>query len=52
MTLRLDAGRYPTGPGEVAVTSGVAKTFGLHVGSVVDGERPDAAGRRDWSRTR
>ncbi len=34
VTLRLDAGRYPNGPGEVAVTSDVAKTFGLHVGSV------------------
>ncbi len=32
-TLRLDAGRYPTGPHEVAVTSGVASTFGLHIGS-------------------
>jgi putative ABC transport system permease protein len=33
VTLRLDSGRYPSGPGEVAVTSDVAKTFGLHVGS-------------------
>ena len=32
--LRLDAGRYPTGPGQVALTSGVAKDFGLHVGSL------------------
>jgi putative ABC transport system permease protein len=34
VTLRLDAGRYPNGPGEVALTSDAAKTFGLHVGSV------------------
>ena len=46
VTLRLDSGRYPTGPGEVAVTSEVAKTFGLHVGSVVERGRPDPAGRR------
>ncbi len=32
-TLRLDAGRFPTGPNEVAVTSDVAKTFDLKVGS-------------------
>ena len=32
--LRLDSGRYPTGPGQVAVTSGVAQDFGLRVGSV------------------
>ena len=31
--LRLDAGHYPTGPGQVAVTSSVATTFGLHIGS-------------------
>ena len=30
--LRLDTGRYPTGPGEVALTADAAKTFGLHVG--------------------
>jgi putative ABC transport system permease protein len=30
--LRLDSGRYPTGPAEVALTAGAAKTFGLHVG--------------------
>jgi putative ABC transport system permease protein len=30
--LRLDAGRYPSGPNEVAVTAAVAKTFNLHVG--------------------
>jgi putative ABC transport system permease protein len=33
VTLRLDSGRYPSGPGEVAVTHDVARTFGLHVGS-------------------
>jgi putative ABC transport system permease protein len=32
-TLRLDSGRYPTGPGQVAVTGSVAKLFGLKVGS-------------------
>jgi putative ABC transport system permease protein len=32
-TLRLDSGRYPTGASEVAVTSGVAKLFGLRIGS-------------------
>jgi putative ABC transport system permease protein len=32
-TVRLDAGRYPTDPGEVAVTGGAASDFGLHVGS-------------------
>jgi putative ABC transport system permease protein len=32
-TLRLDSGRYPTGPGQVAVTSSVAKLFGLKIGS-------------------
>ncbi|MGH8891310.1 MAG: FtsX-like permease family protein [Acidothermaceae bacterium] len=30
--LRLDAGRYPNGAGEVAMTAGAAKTFGLHLG--------------------
>jgi putative ABC transport system permease protein len=34
VTLRLDSGRYPIDAGEVAVTSDVAKVFGLHVGSV------------------
>jgi putative ABC transport system permease protein len=33
VTLRLDSGRFPSGPNQVAVTSGVAKDFGLHVGS-------------------
>ncbi|HEX3623408.1 MAG TPA: FtsX-like permease family protein, partial [Acidimicrobiales bacterium] len=33
VTLRLDSGQYPTGPGEAAVTSGTAKLFDLHVGS-------------------
>src|SRR5262249_10944833 len=32
VTVRLDAGRYPTGAAEVAVTSEVAKDFGLHLG--------------------
>jgi putative ABC transport system permease protein len=32
-TLRLDSGRYPTGPDEVAVTSGAATLFGLKLGS-------------------
>ena len=32
-TLRLDAGRYPTAPGEVAVTKSVATAFGLSIGS-------------------
>jgi putative ABC transport system permease protein len=30
--LRLDSGRYPSGPGEVALTSGAARTFGLKIG--------------------
>lgn len=34
VTLHLDAGAYPTGPNQVAVTSSVAQTFGLHVGGV------------------
>jgi putative ABC transport system permease protein len=33
VTLRLDTGRYPTGPGEVAVTSGIASQLGLKIGS-------------------
>ena len=33
VTLRLDSGRYPAGPDEVAVTRGTAKTFGLTIGS-------------------
>ena len=32
VTLRLDQGRYPTVAGEVAMTSGAAKTFGVHIG--------------------
>jgi putative ABC transport system permease protein len=31
--LSLVSGRYPSGPGEVAVTSGVAADFHLHIGS-------------------
>jgi putative ABC transport system permease protein len=34
VTLRLDSGRYPIGSDQVAVTSGVAQTFGLRIGSV------------------
>ena len=33
-TLRLDAGRYPNGPNQVAVTTEVAKIFDLHLGGV------------------
>ncbi len=36
VTVRLDGGRYPAGPQEVAVTSDVAKAFGLRVGGVWD----------------
>jgi len=32
--LRLDAGRYPTSPGEVALTGDAAKAFGLRVGTI------------------
>jgi putative ABC transport system permease protein len=32
--LRLDAGRYPSGPGEVAVTRRVARLFNLHLGGI------------------
>ena len=32
--LRLDAGRYPSGPDEVAVTAGVAAIFNLRIGDV------------------
>ena len=32
VTLRLDSGRFPVGAGDVAVTSDVAKLFGLRVG--------------------
>jgi putative ABC transport system permease protein len=34
VTLRLDSGRYPSGPVEVAMSGTVAKTLGVHVGSV------------------
>ena len=33
VTLRLDSGRYPKSPGEVAVTGSTAKLFGLKIGS-------------------
>src|SRR6202035_2688865 len=32
--LSLVAGRYPTGPDQVAVTDGLASTFSLHIGGV------------------
>jgi len=32
--LSLTSGHYPTGPGQVAVTDGVASTFGLRIGDV------------------
>ena len=32
--LSLVAGKYPAGPGQVAVTSGVASTFNLRIGDV------------------
>jgi putative ABC transport system permease protein len=32
-TIRLDSGRFPTGPDQVAVTNEVAKNLGLHIGS-------------------
>ena len=35
-TLRLDGGRYPSASGEVAVTSDVAASFGLHLGGTWD----------------
>jgi putative ABC transport system permease protein len=31
--LALDSGHYPSGPGQVAVTSGLAQLYSLHVGS-------------------
>jgi putative ABC transport system permease protein len=31
--LALDSGHYPSGPGQAAVTSGLAQLYGLHVGS-------------------
>jgi putative ABC transport system permease protein len=41
--LRLDVGRYPTGPDEVAVTAGVATIFNLHIGDTWQvGARPRA----------
>src|SRR5438034_8012728 len=33
VTVRLDSGRYPSGPGQPAVSSDVAEDFGLHFGS-------------------
>ena len=44
--LRLDAGRWPQGPDEIAVTDRVARIFGLHVGGAWDqgGERRTVVG--------
>jgi putative ABC transport system permease protein len=44
--LRLDDGRYPHGPDEVAVTAGVAEVFGLTVGDgwTVDGRHRTVTG--------
>jgi putative ABC transport system permease protein len=36
VTVRLEAGRYPTAPDQVAVTNDVARIFGLHVGGAWD----------------
>ncbi len=41
--LTLVSGRYPRGPGEVAVTSGVAAQFGLRTGGVWQLETPGTA---------
>lgn len=45
--LALDSGRYPTGPGQVAVTSGLAQLYSLRVGSTwrVPAGSGTAAGR-------
>src|SRR5205823_4087144 len=32
-TLRLDKGRYPNGPDEIAITDGVASLLDLHIGN-------------------
>ena len=47
MMLRLDAGRWPRGADEIAVTDRVAKIFGLHVGGTwdQDGTRWTVVGR-------
>jgi putative ABC transport system permease protein len=42
VTLRLDSGRFPSGPNEIAVTHNVAQTFGLHLGSTWN------EGGRNW----
>lgn len=44
--LRLVNGEWPVGPNDVAVTSGVATTFGLHVGStwIVNGRTAHVVG--------
>jgi putative ABC transport system permease protein len=38
--LRLDAGRYPSGPDEVAVTRRVARIFNLHIGDTWHAHAP------------
>jgi putative ABC transport system permease protein len=45
--LRLDSGRWPQGPDEIAVTDRVATVFGLHVGGTWDqgGKRRTVVGR-------
>ncbi len=45
-TLRLDAGRFPTAPDEIAVTAGVRTTFGLTLGGAwtVDGRLRQVVG--------
>jgi putative ABC transport system permease protein len=45
--LRLDSGRWPQGPGEIAVTERVATIFDLHVGGTWDqgGKRRAVVGR-------
>lgn len=45
-TVRLDAGRFPTGAGEGAVTKEVAAMFGLHLGSAwnVNGQAVSVVG--------
>ena len=45
-TLRLDAGRFPTAPDEIAVTAGVRTTFGLTLGGAwtVDGRARQVVG--------
>ena len=46
--LALDSGRYPSGPGQVAVTSGLASLYSLRAG--LDVARPRRDGRRGRAR--